>query len=184
MSAFARAKDRFRYYEINTEVIRLAQGPFFTFISDSPGEVAIVAGDARRSLERDLRGAGSQRFDLLVMDAFSSDSVPVHLLTVEAFGLYEAHLRDSASILAVNVTNRYLDLEPVVAAAAQEHGFEGVRIDSLGDPPVIMESSWILLARDSRVFQHWAVRSSRARPLGSRTVRFTDRYSNLFRVLK
>jgi hypothetical protein len=186
MSAFAQASDRVRYYEINPEVIEIAGGqqPYFTFLKDSPSHAEVVPGDARLSLERELAAGGSQRFDLLAMDAFSSDSVPVHLVTAEAFQLYAAHLNNEESILAVNVTNRYLDLEPAVAANAQKLGFSGVRVDSPGDPPVVNESSWILLARNPRVFEHASVLLARGRPLRDRLVRFTDKYSNLFRVLK
>ena len=95
MSAYSRAGDRVRYYEINPEVIEVAYGEsqYFTFVKDSAAHVTIVSGDARLSLERELSGAVPQRFDLLVMDAFSSDSVPVHLVTEEAFRLYSAHLK-------------------------------------------------------------------------------------------
>jgi hypothetical protein len=186
MSAFAESADRVRYYEINPEVIDIVQGqqPYFTFVSNGAGAVAAVSGDARNSLARELIEGGPQRFDLLVMDAFSSDAVPVHLVTLEAFRLYAAHLKDDESILAVNVTNRYLDLEPVVAANAQELGFRGVRVDSMGDQPVKKESSWILLARDPRVVKQALSGSVGGRPLRHRFVRFTDKYSNLFRVLK
>ena len=186
MSTFAGPADRVRYYEINPEVIDIVQReqPYFTYVKDSPAEAAIVLGDARLSLERELAASGSQRFDLLAMDAFSSDSVPVHLVTLEAFRLYAAHLKTSDSILAVNVTNRYLDLEPVVAAGARELGFHGVRVDSPGDPPVVSASSWILLARNPRIFEHPAVQAFGGRPLRDRFVPFTDQYSNLFSVLK
>jgi hypothetical protein len=184
MSAFAESTDRVRYYEINPEVIEVAHGqtPYFTFIHDSASEVAIVRGDARLSLERELVQNGSQRFDLLAMDAFSSDSVPVHLVSEEAFRVYAAHMNSDRSILAVNVTNRYLDLEPVIAANALTLGFYALRFDSSGDPPVPTPSSWILLSRDPTVFAHPEMSSGR--PLRSRLVRFTDNYSNLFRVLK
>ena len=159
MSAFAESTDRVRYYEINPVVIDIVRGkqPFFTFVSDSPSEVTVVSGDARLSLERELAEVGPQRFDLLVMDAFSSDSVPLHLVTVEAFRLYAAHLRTDESILAVNVTNRYLNLEPVVAANAQELGFRGVRIDSLTRPV----KDWSIWA--ARIGPGWRLRSGRIR---------------------
>jgi hypothetical protein len=186
MSAYARAGDRMRYYEINPEVIDVVKGPrpYFTFLKDSAADVTTVLGDARLSLERELAEAGSQRFDLLVMDAFSSDSVPVHLLTTEAFRVYEAHLKSNRSILAVNVTSRYLDLESVMAAHARESGFYAVRVDTKGDPPVVSASSWILLTRDVQVLVDQAILAAGGRPLRSRSVLFTDKYSNLFRVLK
>jgi hypothetical protein len=184
VSAYALPGDRVRYYEVNPEVIATAQGPqsYFTFVRDSAAATEIVVGDARLSLERELTKGGSQRFDILVLDAFSSDSVPVHLLTAEAFRVYAAHLKSDRSILAMNVTNRYLDLEPVVAASAQSLGFRGVRVDSADDPPLTFKSSWVLFARDPHVFEHPSL--ARGRPLGDRLVQFTDKYSNLFRVLK
>jgi hypothetical protein len=186
MSAFARAGDRVRYYEINPEVIDIAYGrlPYFTFVRDSAAQVTIVSGDARLALERELSAREPQRFDLLVMDAFSSDSVPVHLVTEEAFRVYAAHLKGDDSILAVNVSNRHIDLEPVVAANAKELGFHGIRVDSRGDPPVVAESSWILLSRDASVLADPPATHYRTRPIRPELVRFTDRYSNLFRLLK
>src|SRR5262245_13037959 len=99
------------------------------------------------------------------MDAFSSDAVPVHLLTQEAFGVYAAHLRDDDSILAVNVTNRHLDLEPVVHAGARRFGLRGVRIDTKGDSPVLQPSSWILLSRNQRIFDDPSIVTAKPRPL-------------------
>jgi hypothetical protein len=107
----------------------------------------------RLALERELAEGQPQWFNLLAMDAFSSDAVPVHLLTEEAFRLYAAHLRDNDSILAVNITNRHLDLEPVVTAAARQLGFHGVRVDTKGDPPVVQGSTWILLSRNPHDFR-------------------------------
>jgi len=186
LAAFAQPGDRVRFYEINPTVIEISKGPkaLFTFIRDGAGEVVVVTGDARLSLERELIESDAQGFDLLAIDAFSSDAVPVHLLTEEAFRVYAAHLRGDDAILAVNITNRHLDLEPVIAACARKLGFQGIRIDSKGDPPLPEESSWILLARNARVFEHPLVAAARPKPLGIREVAFTDRYSNLFRVLK
>jgi hypothetical protein len=175
-----------RYYDLNPTIIEISKGrrAYFTFIRDSAGEVTIVAGDGRLSLERELIEGNPQGFDLLAMDAFSGDAVPVHLLTEEAFGVYAAHLRHADSILAVNITNHHLDLEPVIRAFARGHGFHGIRIDTAGDPPVRLRSSWILLARNPRIFDDPLIVAANPRPLGDREVRFTDRYSNLFRVLK
>ena len=188
ISALARPGDRVRYYEINPEVIRLTQGaqPLFTFVRDSAAtNLQVLEGDARLVLERELADGEPQQFDLLVMDAFSSDSIPVHLVTLEAFRVYNEHLRSDRSILAVNVSNRYLDIEPVVAANARALGLSGVRVDSNGEPPVPIQSSWILLARDPQVL---AARSLslpiRSRALGEVVVSFTDSYSNILRVVR
>lgn len=186
MAAFAEEGDRVRFYEFNPAVVDIAASPsaHFTFVRDSKGKVSVVTGDGRLSLERELREKAAQQFDLLAMDAFSSDAVPVHLLTEEAFEIYAAHLRGPDSILAVNITNRHLDLEPVVAASARRLGLQGIRVDSKGDPPVREQSSWILLARNHGILEHAALQSVKSRPLRDREVLFTDRYSNLFRVLK
>jgi hypothetical protein len=183
VSTFAKAGDRFRYYEINPEVIAIAQGPeaYFTFIDGSPAAHSIVPGDARQSLERELAAGGPQKFDILTIDAFSGDSIPLHLVTREAFRVYAAHLSGPRSILAVHVTNQYLDLEPVIAANAVDLGFSGVRVDSTGDRPVRVDSTWILLARDPAVFS--GLRPNVGRPLRTDRVVFTDRFSNLFQVL-
>jgi hypothetical protein len=184
MTAFAGDGDRVRYYEINPDVIDVARGQYFTYLRDTAADVAIVTGDARLSLEQEREDGHLQRFDLLALDAFSSDAIPMHLVTLEAFRLYVAHLNGDRAILAVNVTNRYVDLEPVVASHARALGFSAVRVDSPGDPPVIMDSSWILLSRDPWLDGHPTLTRYGARSLVDDEVSFTDRYSNLFRVLK
>ena len=185
ISAFAGRGDRVRYYEINPEVIDLSRGldPYFTFVEDSAAKTDIVEGDARLILERELVDQQPQQFDLLAIDAFSGDSVPIHLTTLEAFRVYARHLRNDDSILAVNVTNRYVDLEPVIAANARALGFYGVRVDNLGEVPAPVASSWILLTRNRRVLDHPELQRAGVRPLRNRHILFTDKYSNLLRVL-
>ncbi len=184
IATYARSNDQVVFYEIDPIVIGASRGPhpFFTFVRDCPGRVTITPGDARLCLERELAAGHPQRFDLLAVDAFSGDAIPVHLLTEEAFRLYAAHLRDDAAIIAVNVSNRYLQLEPVLAANARALGFSGVALESAGDKPQPEPSTWILLSRNARMFDRLAFAS--ARPLCAETVHFTDQYSNLFRVLK
>jgi hypothetical protein len=187
IASYAHAGDDVRIYEIDPIVMDVAgkEGRYFSFVRDCEGRVSIVPGDARVSLEREFARAGSQTFDLLVLDAFSGDAIPVHLLTEEAFRLYRAHLRDASSILALHVTNGRLNLEPVVAASASKLGFNAIVVDSDGDGDHWPEpSSWILLAREKTAFDQPSIQASDHRPLGSEAVLFTDRYSNLFRVLK
>ena len=185
MAAYAPAGDRVRFYEINPAVVGLSDGPerYFTFLQDCAGMVTMVLGDARISLERELTIAPN-RFDLLAIDAFSGDAIPVHLVTEEAFRLYAAHLRDDRSIIAVNITNRFLDLEPVIAAQAERLGYHAVRMESAGDPPMPQPSTWILMARDRHALESPVIEAGKPAPLSERRVHFTDRYSNLFRVLK
>ncbi len=116
IAAFGRAGDRIRFYEIDPDVLRVAD-EHFSYLADSPAKVDVVLGDGRLALEREP----AQQFDLLVLDAFSGDAVPVHLLTREAFEIYRRHVKPDGR-LAVNITNRHLRLDPVVAAAAQQLG--------------------------------------------------------------
>ena len=183
-AALARAGERVRFYEINPEVVALAQGPdaYFTFIGDSRASVTVVPGDARQSLERELAAGDAQKFDVLAIDAFSGDSVPLHLITREAFRVYAAHLRNETSILAVHVTNRYLDLEPAIAANAHDLGFAGARVDTAGDLPAPAPSSWILLSRQPATVGTLPS-NFKSRPLRTEQVLFTDQFSNLFQVI-
>ena len=119
---YARKEDEYRLYEINPLVFDIAR-KHFTFLTETPAKVTAVLGDARLSLERDP----PQNFDLLFMDAFSGDSIPVHLVTREAFDLYARHMKPDA-ILVVNITNNFLDLGPVVAAAANRRGLVAIEI--------------------------------------------------------
>ncbi|MBI2225268.1 MAG: fused MFS/spermidine synthase, partial [Betaproteobacteria bacterium] len=125
--AYARKGDTFRFYEINPQVVELAQREF-TFMADNPAKTEVVLGDGRLSLEREA----SQQFDVLAMDAFSGDSIPLHLLTREAMAIYLQHLKPGG-VLAFQATNRFIDIAPVVASLAAEHGLTAVLIsDSAG----------------------------------------------------
>jgi hypothetical protein len=150
LAVYGRTGDYFRFYEINEEMRRLAETRF-TFLRDSAARIDIVLGDARLSLEREQ----DQHFDILVLDAFNSDSIPVHLLTREAFEIYCRHLQPDG-VIAVHISNRSIDLEPVVQLLARQFGFSVARIDD--DPAETSEggessegassSNWILLSRN------------------------------------
>src|SRR5580698_9608149 len=116
LSNYGRPGDYLRIYEINPLVPGIAQG-WFTFYPHSMADKKIVMGDARLSLERQLANNEIQNFDVLSVDAFSSDAIPIHLLTREALALYFHHLKPTG-ILALHISNRYLDLAPVCAAGA------------------------------------------------------------------
>jgi spermidine synthase len=142
-----------------------------------------VPGDARLSIERELADRSPQSFDVLVLDAFSGDAIPVHLLTVEAFELYLRELTPDG-IVAIHVTNRYLDLQPVIREVAKHFGLISGSIHQSGGP-LVKPSDWIVLARNNSVLGQAAF-TSRLKPLDSqRKVRlWTDDYSNLFQILK
>lgn len=112
------AKDRWTYFEIDALVVRIARDPrYFTFLRDCAPDARIVLGDARLTLAKEANA----RFDHLVIDAFSSDAIPMHLMTEEAFALYLSKLKEGG-ILTVHISNRHLELESVVAALARQAG--------------------------------------------------------------
>ncbi|BAU49303.1 membrane protein [Sulfurifustis variabilis] len=148
LAAYGRAGDYLRFYEINPAVASLAgarEGALFTFLRDTPAAVSVVLGDARLALERELRKGRPQGFDVLVLDAFNSGSIPVHLLTREAVALYVRHLEPENGVIALHVSNRYLDLRPLVAALAGELGLS--HAISHHDDRGLWSSTWAFLAR-------------------------------------
>jgi len=187
LAAYSRPGDYFRFYEINPDVIRLAQGSgaYFTFLRDSPGAVEVVLGDARLSLEREAARGEAQKFDVLVLDAFSGDAVPVHLLTREAFSLYRAHLSSEDSIIAVHITNRNLDLAPVVAGIARELRLSSVRIYRPWLESYSAQTDWVLLsANPASLRLPGIVQAGRSVSVSKENQIWTDDYSNLLQYLK
>jgi len=179
LAAYGHAGDYFRFYEIDPQVVELSVGPkpTFTFMHDSPATIEVVLGDARLSLEDEAAHGHLQAFDVLALDAFSSDSIPVHLLTKEAMGLYLRQLRGPDSVLAFHLTNRALDLSPVVAGLSREFHLEAVEVEQTGF------SDWILLSANPQILSLAAkyshpLYSSKSIPV------WTDDYSNLFQVLR
>jgi hypothetical protein len=179
LAAYGMPGDTLRIYEINPLVVQIAQSEF-TYLKDTAARTQIVMGDGRLSLEREP----TQQFDLLVMDAFSGDSVPVHLVTREAFRTYFRHLK-AGGILAVNITNRYLDLRPVIERAATEFGKVAIVFDSdPSDEFLCYSSSWALVMSPST--------RDNMRRRGEGTVlrafthfrEWTDDFSNMQRILK
>ncbi len=143
-ATLARAGDTLHYYEINPLVVRIAQTEF-GFWKACPAEKRLFLGDGRLVLE----SLPDEHLDFLAMDAFSSDAVPVHLLAAEAYRTYLRHLNPEG-VLAINITNRYLDLAPVVAEAAAANGFTGIVVDDVAEEEIYdSPSTWVLLSRDA-----------------------------------
>lgn len=183
IAAYGAAGDRLRFYEINPDVLRLALA-HFTFLRRSPASVEVVLGDARLSLERELSVPERRgQYDVMVLDAFSGDAVPVHLLTIEAMALYWAALKPDG-VLAIHVSNRHLNLTKVVLASAPYFGKRVVRVHR-ADGSAAMSSTWLLVSGDVRFFHELEV------PLATGTdvpredgVLWTDQFSNLLSVLE
>jgi spermidine synthase len=187
LAAYSRDGDYFRYYEINPDVIRMAQGKgaYFTYLRDSPGAVEVVLGDARLSLEREAARGEAQKFDVLVLDAFSGDAIPVHLLTREAFLLYHKHLRSADSIIAVHITNRNLDLSLVLAGIARELGLSSIRIYRPWLNTYSAQTDWVLLSENPASLRSpRIVEAGRSVSVGKDHQVWTDDYSNLLQCLK
>jgi hypothetical protein len=179
VAAYGKVGDYYRFYEINPLVADLARSQF-TYLRDSMARTDVVLGDARLSLEREA----DEHFDTLVLDAFSGDSIPVHLLTREAFQCYFRHLAQNG-ILAVHVSNNYLDLRPVVGEIAATFGKRALAIES-GDQSdkYISLSEWILVTSDASFLDlvHRNTHSQFLRSTGRRL--WTDQYSNVVSALR
>lgn len=181
LSTYGRRGDYYRIYEINPLVERIAQTEFF-FYNHSEADKRILLGDARLTLERQE----PQNFDVLAVDAFSSDAIPIHLLTREALTLYFRHLKPDG-ILALHISNRYLNLEPVCARGAQELGKQAMVVNDDGqDADYLSSSTWVLVTADGawfgmEPFKNADIAPAKA-PATFRT--WTDNYSNIFQILK
>lgn len=150
-AAYATEGERWTFFEIDPGIERIARDPrLFTYLADSPAPTRVVLGDARLSLAQEAR-EGAPTYDLIVLDAFTSDAVPVHLLTREALDVYLSRLAEGGRI-AFHVSNRYLRLEPVLAALARESGL-AVRVGAWSvrrGKPYENSSTWVVLAREER----------------------------------
>ena len=187
LAIYGQPGDEYRLYEINSIVTELAdgQGGYFSFLSDSQANITTVLGDARISLERELDEGQPQNFDVLVLDTFSSDSIPVHLVTKEAFDLYLQHLAPDG-VIAAHISNRHLDLLPVFWQLAKFYNLHIVSVNYPGDNLGGYATDWLLLARDPALLEIPAIQTH-AVDLSTYSTHiklWTDDYSNLFQILK
>lgn len=176
LAAHARTGDFYRFYELNPQVIDLARREF-RYLNQSPGHVEVVAGDGRLALARE----SGPPYDLIVLDAFSGDSIPTHLLTREAFALYFSRLTPGG-ILAVHITNHYVDLEGVVLGGAAEHGRRALAVASPANADLATRPAvWMLITANQAAL---AQLEPAAAPPAARPRVWTDEYSDLFGVLR
>jgi hypothetical protein len=188
-AALSRVGDTVRFYEINPKVISLARGEggYFSFLSDTQAKVEVVEGDARISLEQELERGESQAFDVLALDVFSSDSIPMHLLTEEAVALYRQHLAPQG-VLAMHISNVHLDLVPIVRAHARAFGMHAtVVVNKMQDEA--LSSTWVVLSQDAgfsrgRTFVETDGTVSRLDLEQPSAVTWTDERSSVLPVLR
>ena len=179
LAAYGRQGDYYRFYEINPLVVKVARTEF-TYLRDTPAKVEVALGDARLSLEREA----SQQFDVLAVDAFSGDSIPVHLLTRESFDIYFRHLRPGG-VLAVHVSNRYLSLEPVVQMLADATHHQAALFDTDDGDYEVFEATWVLVTDNQEFLNNADVKAGRTEITRRPDLRqWTDDYSNLFQIVK
>ena len=179
VAIYAEPGDYMRFYEIDPQIVRLSQGsrPMFTYVRDSRGTIETVLGDARLSLEAEASRNQLQQFDVLVLDAFSADAIPVHLLTSEAMQVYFKHLKGPDSVIAVHISNRSVDLTPVLRALSAKYHLSFNYIGTFNGP------DWVLLCHNAKILED----ASLYRPFDwsqDPPVLWTDDYSNLLTVLK
>ena len=180
LAAYGKTSDYFRFYEINPQVIDIARN-YFSYLRDSPARIDVVLGDARLSLEQEA----PQNFDVLAVDAFSGDAIPVHLLTREAFAVYLRHLKPDG-ILAVHTSNTYLNLPPVVQLLAAEAGCDAQLIINDDEHRKLIDSSdWVLVTRNRHFLdsvETTVLTEPISVPLNLRV--WTDDFNNLFQILR
>jgi SAM-dependent methyltransferase len=180
IAAYGRPGDTFEFYEINPQVIEIAKTQF-TFLRDSRAAISIVEGDARLSLEQEH----APPYDVIVLDAFSGDAIPVHLLTREALSLYLRHLKPGG-VLAFHLTNHYLDLSPIVKQLADEIGYQSVLLTNrANEKDNVYASSWHLVTQNQLILGNPVIQAE-ATPIRSRAGRrpWTDESNNLFEALR
>ncbi|HWR97196.1 MAG TPA: fused MFS/spermidine synthase, partial [Candidatus Methanoperedens sp.] len=181
IAAHTRHGDELRYYELNPAVETVARNSF-TFLADAPGRVEVVLGDARLSLERELE-SGSRRFDLFIVDAFTGDAIPAHLLTRECVRLYLAHLAPGGRLM-LHVSNRYLDLRPLIIGLARDAGREALITDSHPRGAAELPATWAAIAPAGAFSADERALAAASRPPPTRApVVWTDEYSNLVGLL-
>jgi spermidine synthase len=202
LAAYARSGDRVRFYEIDPAVVRIARDErWFSYLAQSHAEIEVVEGDARISLASEREQGALPEFDFLIVDAFSSDAIPVHLMTREALALYLEALAPEG-LLAFHVSNRYFDLVPVLARLAEDAGLRVIAIITETIPGQLSApSTWVFLARDEerlRALARLAVERRNALGLSPRAMLvrrpsphvlahaplWTDDHSDLLRVLR
>ena len=185
LAAYGRAGDTVRFYEINPRVTAAARS-HFTYLADSPATVEVAQGDARLLMQQELDAQGSQRFDVIVVDAFSGDAIPMHLMTREALALYGKHLLPTG-VIAFHISNRHLLLAPVVKRLAEDAGMQALRVHFEPVPNNLTlehSSEYVLLTRDARFLQDPVIRERGEAIDAAGVTTWTDDHSNLLGAMR
>jgi spermidine synthase len=181
--AWSRPGDAFRFFELNPQVVDFAQR-YFTYLKRTPAAVEIVTGDARLSLERELSSGRRNSYDLFTVDAFSSGSIPLHLLTRESFALYREALAPNG-VIAFHISNVFLDLRPIIRGLARETSMTVVEVQSNEDASRAAGwSIWALVSADPEFIARALSRAPAPPPDDGRSLVWTDDFSSLSSVIR
>ena len=179
LAVWGKAGDHYHFYDINPQVLDIAQSEF-TYLKDSKAQIEISLGDARLSLEREA----PHEFDVLVVDAFSSDSIPVHLITREAMAVYLRHVKPGGAIV-FHVTNRFLKLAPVVKQIADELGLHTALIIDDAEETSFSKTDWVIVTRDKSLIENAVIAQKSIAIDAIPGLRlWSDDFNNLFQILK
>ena len=182
IAAHGRKDDAIKFYEINPRIVSVANS-FFTYLDQSEAQTAIHVGDGRSVLRQQIDNQLPQQFDVLAVDAFSADAIPVHLLTKEAFNLYWQHL-NTDGILAIHITNRHLDLSDVVRQHAKQSGKEALLVRDIGGKYTDL-NDWVLVTSNATFIQVLEQKDAISKwSTPAKSILWSDDFSNLFEVLK
>jgi len=180
LAAYGRKGDVIRFYEINPQVIEIARRDFY-YIPDSKAKVDTVLGDARLTMEREA----PQQYDVLAIDAFSSDAIPVHLITKEAMAIYLKHIKPDTGVIAFHVTNRFLKLAPVVKQIADTYGLHTALISDDEGEGDASRTDWVLVTRNKKLLENKAIKEDTSEIKEIPGLRlWTDDFNNLVQILK
>jgi hypothetical protein len=179
LAVWGKPGDTYRFYDIDPHVIEVAQSEF-TYLKDSKAKIETSLGDARLNLEREA----PQNFDVLVVDAFSSDSIPVHLITREAMAVYLKHVKPGGAVV-FHVTNRFLKLAPVVKQIADNLGLQAALIVDDAEETSFSKTDWVIVTRDKALLENEAIAQNTSEFDEIPGLRlWTDDFNNLFQILK
>lgn len=182
LAAYGKKGDKITFYEINPQVVKIANDEF-TYLKNSNAETNVVLGDGRLSLQNEIR-ENKEKYDILVLDAFSDDSIPLHLLTREAFDVYLKRLKNPSGTIAFHISNRYVDLKPVLIKAADYYRLNYGFIYSHDNDLLNQSSEWALLSYDKKLLEVPVIASKINNKNRKEISLWTDDYSNLFQALK
>jgi len=184
LATYGKIGDEYVFYELNPNV-EVAAKNHFSYLSDSKADVSVRLGDARITLQKELEESGSQQYNVLIVDAFSSDSIPVHLLTLEAFRLYWKHLTEDG-LLVLHISNNHLDLLPLVATLSDKIGKKMQHFYSASDDANEHTAEWVIVTNNSNFYENEEIhrRATYFKLKDEQHILWTDAYSNLLSVIK